>query len=382
MEKFDVVIVGGGCAGSAAGTILARAGKNVLIIDKAVFPRQKLCGGMITDKTVQLLQEIYSVSMDGVIDSRYHAFGVYHALRGRVAGYRSTKHALYMVNRAVFDHFFLGEAEKAGCSTRLGDGVAIIHNGIIETVSGKEIAADFIIGADGAHSVVRRTLFTAKANEAFSLGLEVDVPYDNMKFFISSEELSPWILFGYRKGGYGWVFPKSEYVTVGIAGPVKRVDKELVDAFRHMLATVCRDTSQVMRNIKGHPVPLNTGCEKPGMGNTLLVGDAARMVEPLTGEGIYFGALSGSLAARAMLSGVDCADTYNLLIKKYCASLFVQARLANHFFYNRWINAYAMKKMRGNAKWCRYFLQLLSGKIDYVGYFRNVLRDRSVYPNL
>jgi thiaminase len=70
------------------------------------------------------------------------------------------------------------------------------------------------------------------------------------------------------------------------------------------------------------------------------------------------------------------------LIEKHCANLFRQARFANNLFYNNWINGYAMKKMKGNAKWCKYFLDLLSGEINYIGYFREVLRDRSVYPSL
>jgi len=87
MEKYDVVVVGGSCAGAAAGIILARAGRNTLIIDKAEFPRQKLCGGMITEKTVRLLQEIYTASFDNLIDSRYNAFGVYHASLGRISSH-------------------------------------------------------------------------------------------------------------------------------------------------------------------------------------------------------------------------------------------------------------------------------------------------------
>jgi geranylgeranyl reductase family protein len=380
MDKFDAVVVGGGCAGAATGILLARAGRNTLIIDKAVFPRKKLCGGMITDKTMRLLREIYADSLDSVVDSRYQAFGVYHAFYGRISGYRSAQHTLYMVNRDVFDYFFLRKAEQAGCTLHLGDGVVKINNGILRTASGREIAADFIVGADGAHSIVRRALYPSKRKESFSLGLEVDIAYDNMKFFVPSEELLPWVFFGYRKGGYGWVFPKRDFVTVGIAGPATRVDKYLMDAFKRLLDTVSKDKSLVIQATKGHPVPLNNCYEKPGIGTVLLVGDAAHLVEPLTGEGIYFGALSGSFAARAILSRADHARTYNLLIEKHCAGLFRQARFANNLFYNNWIHGYAMKKMKGNAKWCKYFFHLLSGEIDYIGYFPEALRDRSVYP--
>jgi geranylgeranyl reductase family protein len=379
MEKYDVVVVGGSCAGAAAGVILARAGKHTLIIDKAIFPRQKLCGGMITDKTAQLLQEIYHVSFEDVIDSRYHEFGVCHQSLGRISHYCSARNTLFMVNRDVFDQFFLKEAEKAGCSTHLGDGVVGIEDGMICTASGQEISADFIIGADGSHSVVRKKVLPTRRNENLFLGLEVNIIYENLKFFDLSDEIFPWVFFGYCNGGYGWIFPKSEFATVGIAGPAKHADANLMGAFKRMLAAVCHDPSKVVEEIKGHPVPLNNRFEEPGIGNIILVGDAACLVEPLTGEGIYFGVLSGSLAARAILAQGDHISIYNQQIKKHLKSIFRQARLARILYYNRWLNPFAMRKMKGNAKWCKYFLELLSGEIEYGGYFKKVLKDRAIY---
>ena len=381
MERYDVVIVGGSCAGSAAGITLAKAGKNTLIIDRARFPRKKFCGGMITEKTVKLLQKTYTVSLEGVVDSRYNAFGVYHAALGRISSYRSDQ-TLSMVHRYDFDDFFLQEARKAGCTAYLGDGVTEIDRGKIRTASGREIGADYIIGADGCHSVVRKELHGTKKGEKFPLGLEVNIGYDNLKFYLQPEDVFPWVFFGYVQIGYGWVFPKKDFATVGIAGLAHYDDRNLLVAFRRLLAAVCVDPSRIAGEIKGHPVPLNNRFEAPGAGNILLVGDAARLVEPLTGEGIYFAVLSGTLAAQAILTTQgDQAQTYNGLVKRRLSGLFAQARLARTLFFNRWINAYAMRKMRGNAKWCKYFLGLLSGEMDYCEYFKAVLKDRAVYPS-
>lgn len=381
MEKYDVVIVGGSCAGAAAGTILAKAGRNTLIIDKAKFPRQKLCGGMIPDKTVRLLQEIYAVSFDTIIDSRYNAFGVYHFSLGRISSHRSDA-PLFMIHRDVFDDFFLKEAEKAGCKTCLGDRVTGIRNNTIKTDSGREVVSDFIIGADGSHSIIRKQLYDSKKDENSPVALEVDIPYDNLKFYSPHEEVFPWIFFGYVKIGYGWLFPKKDFATVGLAGLALYNERNVLVAFGRLLTTVCLDPTRVMGEIKGHPVPLNTCCDEIGRGNILLVGDAARLVEPLTGEGIYFAALSGRLAAQAILAQGDHAQIYNVFVKQHIYSLFWQARLARTIYFNRLINVYAMHKMKGNAKWCKYFLGLLSGEMDYVKYFRTVLRDRTVYPSL
>lgn len=381
MEKYDVVIVGGSCAGAAAGTILAKAGRNTLVIDKAEFPRQKLCGGMITEKTVRLLQEIYSVSFDTIIDSRYNAFGVYHSSLGRVSSHRSDA-PLFMIHRDTFDDFFLEEAKKAGCKTCLGDKVVRIHNTTINTASGREIATDFIIGADGSNSIIRKQLYGSTKDEVSPIALEVDIPYKNLKYYLPQEEIFPWIFFGYVKTGYGWLFPKKDFITAGLAGMLLNDDKNLLVAFKRLLAAVCLDPTKAIGEIKGHPVPLNARCDETGSNNILLVGDAAKLVEPLTGEGIYFAALSGSLAAKAILTQGDHAYIYKSFVKQHINSLFWQARLARAIYFNKLINAYAMYKMKGNAKWCKYFLGLLSGEMDYIKYFTTVLRDRAVYHPL
>jgi len=381
MEKYDVVIVGGSCAGAAAGTILAKAGRNTLIIDKAKFPRQKLCGGMITEKTVRLLQEIYSVSFDTIIDSRYNAFGVYHSSLGRVSSHKSDA-TLSMIHRDTFDDFFLEEAKKAGCKTCLGDKVVRIYNTTINTSSGREIATDFIIGADGSNSIIRKQLYGSTKDEGSPIALEVDIPYKNLKYYLPQEEIFPWIFFGYVKTGYGWLFPKKGFATAGLAGMLLNDDKNLLVAFKRLLATVCLDPTKAIGEIKGHPVPLSTRCDETGSNNILLIGDAAKLVEPLTGEGIYFAALSGSLAAKAILTQGDHAYIYKSFVKQHINSLFWQARLARSIYFNRLINAYAMHKMKRNAKWCKYFLGLLSGEMDYIKYFTKVLRDRAVYQPL
>ncbi len=96
-----------------------KAGRNTLIIDKAKFLRQKLCGGMITEKTVRLLQEIYSVSCDTIIDSRYNAFGVYHSSLGRVSSHRSDA-TLSMIHRDTLMIFSLRKPKKQAVRRILG----------------------------------------------------------------------------------------------------------------------------------------------------------------------------------------------------------------------------------------------------------------------
>ncbi len=115
MAVYDVIVVGGSCAGSTAAFILAKAGKRVLVIDKASFPRKKLCGGMLTDKTLALVENIYGRHcLSEVIDSVYSTFGAYHATLGEICTPSSAEHRLHIVERALLDSYFLREAGRAG----------------------------------------------------------------------------------------------------------------------------------------------------------------------------------------------------------------------------------------------------------------------------
>lgn len=383
MERYDVVIVGGSCAGAAAGVTLAKAGRKTLIVDKAVFPRPKLCGGMITDKTFRLLEGVYGVDLDGLIDSRYDAFEIYHAALTKVSGYRDPSHTLYMIHRDEFDHAFLREAEKAGCTLLCGDKVIAVHGHGVVTDSGKEIVGDYIIGADGPHSVVRKALYGGDGRrKTVFVALEAEVPYEDLKCFRNRETAVPQIHFGFVDQGYGWVFPKKDFSLVGIAGVLPPGFRNIREAFLAFLESLCKDTTPLLARIKGFPVPVHNFVRKPARGRVLLAGDAAGLVDPLTGEGIYFGALSGVLAARAILGHRSPADTYNSLVRQHIHVLFRQARIARTLFFRPSLHGLVLHKMQKNGKWCKYFLALLSGEMDYKECFTAIVRDRKVYPVL
>jgi len=335
---------------------------------------------MITEKTVRLLKELYGTNVDGLIDSRYDAFEVYHSSLNKVSGYRDPSYILYMIHRDEFDHAFLREAEKGGCTLLLGDGVVNVRDNAVVTGSGREIAADQIIGADGPHSVVRKFMYREAQKKDVVIGLEAQVAYEDLKCFQNKQTAVPRIYFGFVQQGYGWVFPKKDFAVVGIAGIVQPGVKNIREAFLIFLETVCKDTTNAVSGIRGLPVPVHNRVRQPGRGNVLLAGDAAGLVDPLTGEGIYFGVLSGTLAARAILSHGNPAGTYNTLVQRHIQGLFRQARIAKALFYRPSLHAYAMHKMQKNGKWCKYFLALLSGDMDYKKYFMTILRDRRVYP--
>jgi flavin-dependent dehydrogenase len=123
-----------------------------------------------------------------------------------------------MIHRDVFDDFFLKEAKKAGCAVYLGDRDIGIRDGNI-TLPTEERLQQILSPAQMAATVKseRNSIVTNKEDNS-PIGLEENIAHDNLKFYLPSEEVFPWIFFGYAQSVYGWVFPKKGFATVGIAG--------------------------------------------------------------------------------------------------------------------------------------------------------------------
>ncbi len=385
MKRYDVIVVGGSCAGAAAAFTLAKEGKKVLVLDKAVFPRTKLCGGMITAKTVSLLSGIYGAPgpVHELIGSKETSFAVYHAGLGKVSQSSHEDRELYFIDRAVFDHFFLKQAEAEGCEVLCGHKVKAVDGGTVRTDRGEEFSGTSIIGADGALSAVRRSLYPApaRARRDYAFALEVDVAYGELRCFDGEGPICPRIYFDYMNTGYGWVFPKKHFVTVGLGGLVRGNRENMGRLFRVFLGDLMKEGFPLPEKIKGFPVPFHNYVRRPGVGNILLAGDAAGLLDPLTGEGIFYAAESGRLAARAILDAPDPARMYNRLIAAHIHPIIRQGRAVRHLYFRPAVLAYAMKKMAGNAKYVRYYLDFLSGEVDYIRYIKTVRKDRNIYPS-
>ncbi len=381
MEKqYDVAIVGGSCAGATAAYVLARAGRRVVIIDKATFPRRKLCGGMITEKTVRLLKRLHQdIDSEAYVDSVYSSFGLFEASMGKICTYSHPTKQLHFVDRVVFDEFLLRRAIEAGCEVRYGETVNRVGSNSVITNSGSEISAEFIVGADGANSVVRSSLVSGRGRRGFSVAVEVDAKYEEVSCFDDGGEVYPRIYFNYINSGYGWVFPKHDVVTIGLGGPVHENERPVRRLFEIFLRVVSKEAPSLLKRTAAFPVPFQNFIAKPSRDNIFLTGDAAGLVEPVTGEGIYFAILSGMFVAESVISGRDCCQRYNLLVRTKIHPLLRQARLAKRIYFNRCVLRYAMHKMQRNAKYCKYYVDLLSGDIDYIDYIVAVLKDRNNY---
>jgi geranylgeranyl reductase family protein len=286
VQRFDVAVVGAGPAGSTAAYRLATAGARVLLVDRAVFPRDKPCGGGVTGRAARLLPFPIDPVVEDVVDR------LDCGLRYRSRFSRQARGALaYMTQRKRLDHFLLQQAAAAGADVREGVRVADVREGGL-TVDGEEVAARVVIGADGCNGSSAKQLGLA-AEVDHGVALEANYPYDAR--FAHAMVLEIAVI----RGGYGWVFPKGDHVNVGVGGNESEGPR-LRGELRRMCEAYGVD-ADAAADTRGYRLPLRRAGSRLARGTTAVIGDAAGLVDPFSGDGMYEAFLSSQLVAEAAL---------------------------------------------------------------------------------
>jgi geranylgeranyl reductase family protein len=296
MERFDVLVVGAGPAGSATAIHLARAGASVLIVDKATFPRDKPCGGGLTGRALRHAP----CSVEPVVEHVVDRMVVRARYRTKVTR-RSDARLIDMTQRRRLDLHLAEQAARAGADFRDGTAVSDVSaddDGVSARVGEATVRASFLVGADGANGVVAKA---AGLGEGIVRGvaLEGNVPWDALGR--ERYERTAWVELGVVPGGYGWVFPKGDHANLGVGGWMSEGP-----SLREHLDRLAREhgvDASMLENVRGHRLPMRRLGSPAASGRVLLVGDAAGLVDPLSGDGMYEAFVSARLAADAILAG-------------------------------------------------------------------------------
>ncbi len=129
-------------------------------------------------------------------------------------------------------------------------------------------------------------------------------------------------------------------------------------------------------SIRAHPIPFGPGRIRVGNNSTLLIGDAAGYIEPVTGEGLYYSILSAALAAEAIIQSENAESAfrnYRKLCNKTILRHIKRGYLARYLLYSKFMHPYALEKLKGNKSWSNGFMEILSGKTGYINFLRKII---------
>jgi geranylgeranyl reductase family protein len=308
VECVDVLVVGGGPAGAAcaAGVRRARPDADVLVLDRAAFPRDKVCGDGIAAEALDVLAGL-GIDVAALTDgfpavSRLRLTGP----RGTTVE-RATPRPATVVPRAVLDGRLLAQVLDSGVRFQRHTVRRVtVHDSHVE-VDGR-FRAPVVVGADGAESVVRRAL-GVPPNPADRLAVAIrgyaPVPAgaDGVQMVTTTRQRWP---------AYAWSFPLGDgranvgYGELVSAGTTRA---ELVAGLHRLLPGV------EPAELRAHRLPLSTGRPRLPAGRVLLAGDAQSLINPLTGEGIFYAVLSGALAGAASVHGARAGQVHRKLLR-------------------------------------------------------------------
>ena len=292
MERFDVAVVGAGPAGSTTAYRLSRAHARVLLIDKVRFPRDKPCGGGLTMRAVKQIP----FSVEPVVEDRITRARC--RLKYGPVMERSSEHVLcLMTQRRRLDEFLVGRAMEAGATFR--DGVRVkVESDRRVRVDGETIQVDVVVGADGANGVTAKSLGLG-GGIISGVALEGNLPYERLPQDAWRGMLV--LELATVAGGYGWIFPKGDHVNVGVGGWGREGPR-----LREHLRVLCEHYGVELNgltNVRGHRLPMRRPGTVLARGRALLVGDAAGVLDPVSGDGMYEGFVTARLAAEHILDG-------------------------------------------------------------------------------
>ncbi len=318
--EWDLAVVGAGPAGACAALAARRSDPTlrVLLLDRSAFPRDKSCGDGVAPHVIDLLAEL------GCADRVTRGWHPVHRLRLRrrdTSVDRPLARPTWVIPRVELDHRLVQEAEAAGVTVAvhrvrsLGEQDGRVH-------LGDGLTARVVVGADGAQSVVRRAVGPAEQRMALALRGYTPTP--------PHLRGAQTIVFGHdRQPAYAWCFDRGDgLANVGYgellpghgAAPAR---PELIG----MLEELIPGTTAEARDWRGARLPLSAGSWHSGRGPVLLAGDAAGLVNPMTGEGIYYAVLTGIAAGRAAAAAIADANPVTAA-QRYRSA--VEPHLARH----------------------------------------------------
>ncbi|MGY5874354.1 MAG: geranylgeranyl reductase family protein [Candidatus Thorarchaeota archaeon] len=374
----DLIVVGGGPAGATCARKAAQWGLDVLLIEKEIHPRRKLCGGAVSPRITEVLDCDFSSG----VDLKINAASLYTPSEPRVT-YQRTDFTGYLVKRDVFDSILMKKAIEAGVTVEQGQRVVAVeqlHTGIRVLTEGDSFKGQLLVGADGVNSTIAREtgIRIRWAPKNVGLCISADVPmsqsdiHQTMSLPDNPGTLGIEIYFGVIDWGYGWCFPKRDEISVGIGC---RMDKivNLREDWKRFVKFIqdLKDIEMDLSTRSAFRIPFGGDAMRKTSRRTMLVGDAAGLVSPVSGEGIYYAVASGVLAAEVAIESVQRSQPlhtrfYDEKMRKTLDNELGIARFISNILYRKRTNAETMCGIAARDMIMReYMIDLFAGSRSY-----------------
>lgn len=362
---FDVIILGGGPAGSTCAITLKNSGLKVAMIEKETFPRDKICGDAVSSVAKRILRQInpeLETKLLAYPNKSYISKAKLHSpqFKNLEIGFNLVGHC---IKRIEFDNWLFEEALKNQTlkvyqQTKVTNVETDNSKATVTLADGTTLTADVIVGCDGAHSIAAKKLAKFKVDKKHYSGA-VRQYYSNVEG-LDGKSLEVYFLKGFLPG-YFWIFPlANNQANVGFGMLSDTIAKDKID-LKQSLHTIINDIPEVQKrfknaialeDVKGFGLPLGSKKHTISGNRFMLCGDAASLIDPFSGEGIETAMESGKFAAEQIL---QCYEKNNF------SAEFIAA-------YDQRV----YKKMWGNFKNHYYFQKILGGRVWLINALINI----------
>lgn len=309
METCDVLIVGGGPAGSSCAWKLRQKGYDVIVLDKAQFPRHKVCAGWITPPVIEELGlDLKHYQLELVLQP------ITRFITGMIGGpeVETTydRAVSYGIRRCEFDNYLL---QRAGARLRLGEAFRSLRREGPDWVVNDEIRAPIVVGAGGHFCPVARNFQTASKGKDKPANGQPELPVvmaQEVEFEMTPAQVEqctvefdrPELFFCPDLKGYGWIFRKGNWLNIGLGREGEDHLSSHVASFMQFLQSRHKIPTDIQDPFRGHAYRLRTALSRPQVPEgILLIGDSAGLADRQSGEGIRPAIESGLLAAATII---------------------------------------------------------------------------------
>ncbi len=322
----DVIVVGTGPAGAVLAYLLAKRGLDVLILERATLPRYKSCGGGVTWKAMQNLPFDASAVFEHKAVGGIVTYAGQQLLKVEVGW-----PVAWLVMRDRFDYYLVQQAVNAGAHLMQAISVAKVEDRgdrVVVITNQGELQAQLLAGADGVNSIVAHSVGLLPDREV-GVALEAELAVGPAS--LENQGAYATFDFGALPGGYGWIFPKRDHLSVGIFKAIPGTAIGLKKALEKFIASEAVLLDPRILHLQGHQIPLGGRTQVLHKGRVLLVGDAANLADPWMGEGISYAVVSARLAAEQMYTALHSREFdlsgYTDLINASITPQLLSARL-------------------------------------------------------